>query len=89
MKQKSLPEIFRQERLRRKLTQAQLAKISGVTQARISNFEAGQDILLSTVLNIANALEIFVTALPKAKQAQSPERKRQLTHLLEKYHGED
>lgn len=61
----SLPEriqYLRQER--RKMTQAQLAKLSGVSQSTIAQIESGtKDPSISTLKKIATALDVHIALL--------------------------
>jgi len=61
----TLPErilYFRQER--RKLSQSELAKMSGVSQSTIAQIETGRkDPSISTLLKIAKALDVHMAVL--------------------------
>lgn len=60
------------------LTQSALAAYAGVTQSMLSRFEKGEDMRLSTVKRIAQALDMRVMAVPKNKY----EFVRSLSHQL-------
>src|SRR5687767_2507720 len=50
---------IREWRLRRDLSQAEVARVAGITQASLSNCETGKrDLPLSTLLGVSKALEV-------------------------------
>ena len=50
---------IREWRLRRDLSQAEVARVAGITQASLSNYETGKrDLPLSTLLGVSKALEV-------------------------------
>lgn len=50
---------IREWRLRRELSQAEVARLAGITQASLSNYENGKrDLPLSTLLGVARALNV-------------------------------
>jgi transcriptional regulator with XRE-family HTH domain len=50
---------LREWRLRRELSQAEVARVAGITQASLSNYETGKrDLPLSTFLGVASALNV-------------------------------
>jgi transcriptional regulator with XRE-family HTH domain len=50
---------IREWRLRRELSQADVARVAGITQASLSNYENGKrDLPLSTLLGVTRALEV-------------------------------
>ncbi|MFA7249441.1 MAG: helix-turn-helix transcriptional regulator [Dehalococcoidia bacterium] len=52
---------IREWRLRRELSQAEVARTAGITQASLSNYENGKrDLPLSTLLGVARALNVSV-----------------------------
>jgi len=52
---------MREWRLRREMSQAEVAKRAGITQASLSNYENGKrDMPLSTLLGVAAALNVSV-----------------------------
>lgn len=52
---------LREWRLRRKLSQAEVARVAGITQASLSNYETGKrDLPLSTFLGVVSALDVGV-----------------------------
>ncbi len=52
---------IREWRLRRELSQAEVARLAGITQASLSNYENGKrDLPLSTLLGVAGALNVSV-----------------------------
>lgn len=52
---------IREWRLRRELSQSEVARLAGITQASLSNYENGKrDLPLSTLLGVAQALNVSV-----------------------------
>ena len=52
---------IREWRLRRELSQAEVARLAGITQASLSNYENGKrDLPLTTLLGVARALNVSV-----------------------------
>ena len=52
---------IREWRLRRELSQAEVARLSGITQASLSNYENGKrDLPLTTLLGVSKALNVSV-----------------------------
>ncbi|MSQ30975.1 MAG: XRE family transcriptional regulator [Dehalococcoidia bacterium] len=52
---------LREWRLRRELSQAEVAHLAGITQASLSNYENGKrDLPLTTLLGVAGALNVSV-----------------------------
>ena len=52
---------IREWRLRRELSQARVARLAGITQASLSNYENGKrDLPLTTLLAVARALNVSV-----------------------------
>jgi transcriptional regulator with XRE-family HTH domain len=52
---------LREWRLRRELSQTEVARVAGVTQASLSNYETGKrDMPLSTFLGVVGALDVSV-----------------------------
>ncbi|MCH8199986.1 MAG: helix-turn-helix transcriptional regulator [Chloroflexi bacterium] len=50
---------LREWRLKRALSQAEVARVAGITQASLSNYETGKrDMPLSTFLGVVSALEV-------------------------------
>jgi len=63
------------ERIRRGLTQAELARRTGIAQANLSNIEKGkQDILVSTLLQICLALDLQPSNVLDGRPVGSPGR---------------
>lgn len=57
----SVGQRIREWRLRRELSQAEVARLAGITQASLSNYEHGKrDLPLSTLLGVARALNVSV-----------------------------
>lgn len=55
---------IRQWRLRRELSQAEVARQAGITQASLSNYENGKrDLPLSTLVGVAAALNVSIGEL--------------------------
>lgn len=54
-------ERLREWRLRRELSQTEVARVAGITQASLSNYETGKrDMPLSTFLGVVGALDVSV-----------------------------
>ena len=54
-------ERLREWRLRRALSQTEVARVAGITQASLSNYETGKrDMPLSTFLGVVGALDVSV-----------------------------
>ncbi|MEE8337791.1 MAG: helix-turn-helix transcriptional regulator [Dehalococcoidia bacterium] len=54
-------ERLREWRLRRELSQTEVARVAGITQASLSNYETGKrDMPLSTFLGVVRALDVAV-----------------------------
>jgi len=62
---KKIHEILKQTRKNKKITQADISKITGICQPHISKFEKGEEVNLSTAEQIADALDMSITAIPK------------------------
>ncbi len=55
---------IREWRLRRELSQAEVARRAGITQASLSNYENGKrDLPLSTLIGVAGALNVSIGEL--------------------------
>jgi HTH-type transcriptional regulator, competence development regulator len=55
---------IREWRLRRELSQAEVARHAGITQASLSNYENGKrDLPLSTLVGVASALNVSIGEL--------------------------
>lgn len=72
---RAIGELVRSERLKRKLTQEDLALRVGLTRTSINNIERGrQNIQIDTLYRIAEALYVPVNALlPPLGKRQEPE----------------
>jgi len=57
---------IRAERIKRGLTQAELARSLALRQATVSRFERGGDVRLATLVQLARALEMEVVLVPRA-----------------------
>lgn len=56
---RAIGQRLREWRLKRDLSQAQLARAAGITQASLSNYETGKrDLPLSTFLGVASGLDV-------------------------------
>jgi len=64
--EKRLGGIIRLARLQKRLSQIQLAKQLGMTQATISRAENGLDLRLSTLVDIARALDLEPLLAPRS-----------------------
>jgi transcriptional regulator with XRE-family HTH domain len=79
----------RLERIRKGMSQAELARKTGIAQANISKIESGkQDFLVSTLLQICAALDIrpsllFDTTAPSAQRFSRPHLERIAAAVLD------
>ncbi|MBI2293887.1 MAG: helix-turn-helix transcriptional regulator, partial [Betaproteobacteria bacterium] len=69
MKQ-SLHETLRARRLALGLSQIEVARRSGIQQRQVSLFERGGDITLSTLLKLAQALDVELLPVPREDTAK-------------------
>jgi len=66
---KEVGQRIREWRLRRDLSQAEVARVAGITQASLSNYETGKrDLPLSTFLGVAKALDVGVGDLLQTEE---------------------
>jgi transcriptional regulator with XRE-family HTH domain len=76
-------ETIRARRLALRLSQVEAARRSGIQQRQVSLFERGGDVTLSTLLKLAQALDMEILSVPredtgnvesllKAKRAAAP-----------------
>lgn len=98
MDRTDLISILRITRKTKKYRQQDIARWGGVTQSELSNIENGHvDIRLSTLKQIADALDLKIIAIPKNKlddveAALEPSKEWQeenTSSLLEKYRVSD
>lgn len=61
----SLHEIIRARRRALGLSQAETARRSGIQQRQVSTFERGGDVTLSTLLKLAQALDVELMSIPR------------------------
>jgi len=61
----SLHEAIRARRLALGLAQAEAARRSGIQQRQVSTFERGGDVTLSTLLKLAQALDVELIPVPR------------------------
>jgi transcriptional regulator with XRE-family HTH domain len=66
----SLHETIRARRLALGLSQAEVARRSGIQQRQVSTFERGGDITLSTLLKLAQALDVELIPVPREDTAK-------------------
>lgn len=69
MKQK-IHETMRARRLALGLSQIQAARRSGIQQRQVSVFERGGDVTLSTLLKLAQALDMELLPVPREDTAK-------------------
>jgi transcriptional regulator with XRE-family HTH domain len=95
-----LHENFRARRLALGLSQAEAARRSGIQQRQVSTFERGGDVTISTLMKLAQALDVEIAPIPredtakvesllKAKRGQVPSVSAPLPSLLERYRVKD
>ena len=58
-------ETFRARRLALGLSQVEAARRSGIQQRQVSTFERGGDVTLSTLLKLAQALDVELVPVPR------------------------
>ena len=61
----SLHETIRARRLALGLSQVEAARRSGIQQRQVSLFERGGDVTLSTLLKLAQALDVELMSVPR------------------------
>jgi transcriptional regulator with XRE-family HTH domain len=66
----SLHETIRARRLALGLSQAEAARRSGIQQRQVSLFERGGDVTLSTLLKLAQALDVELMPVPREDTAK-------------------
>ena len=66
----SLHETIRARRLALGLSQAEAARRSGIQQRQVSTFERGGDVTLSTLLKLAQALDVELMPVPREDTAK-------------------
>lgn len=85
--------LIKKERLKKGISQEAMAKLSGLTQPQLSNFEQGRDAYLSSVNQIADALDMRLIVVPKnslnliERTLDAPRKKQE--SLLNKYAVKD
>lgn len=58
-------KALKKERLRQKMTQAELSKLTGISQPQLARIESNTvDIRLSTIMTLARALRMELTLVP-------------------------
>ncbi len=63
-------ETIRARRLGLGLSQAEAARRSGIQQRQVSTFERGGDVTLSTLLKLAQALDVELLPVPRGDAAK-------------------
>ena len=66
----SLHETIRARRLALGLSQIEAARRSGIQQRQVSTFERGGDVTLSTLLKLAQALDVELLPVPREDAAK-------------------
>jgi len=97
MKQK-INETIRARRLALGLSQIEAARRSGIQQRQVSLFERGGDVTLSTLLKLAQALDVELLPVPREdtakvesllKTKRGPAPSASLPSLLDRYQVTD
>jgi transcriptional regulator with XRE-family HTH domain len=65
-----LHETIRARRLALGLSQSEVARRSGIQQRQVSIFERGGDVTLSTLLKLAQALDLELLPIPREVRAK-------------------
>jgi transcriptional regulator with XRE-family HTH domain len=65
-----LHEAIRARRLALGLSQIEAARRSGIQQRQVSTFERGGDVTLSTLLKLAQALDVKLMPVPREETAK-------------------
>ncbi len=65
-----LHETIRARRLALGLSQIEVARRSGIQQRQVSTFERGGDVTLSTLLKLAQALDVELLPVPREDAAK-------------------
>lgn len=91
----TLHEALRARRSELGLSQAEVARRSGIQQRQVSLFERGGDVTLSTLQKLVKALDIVLLPLPREEAAKFENLKAEnkpapsARSLLERYRVED
>jgi transcriptional regulator with XRE-family HTH domain len=96
----SLHEAIRARRLALGLPQVEAARRSGIQQRQVSTFERGGDVTLSTLLKLAQALDVELILVPREdtatvesllrpKRGPAPSGSAPATSLLDRYQVKD
>ena len=94
----SLHETIRVRRLALGLSQIEAARRSGIQQRQVSTFERGGDVTLSTLLKMAQALDVELLPVPRdhaakveslLKAKREPRPSTSSPSLLERYQVKD
>jgi transcriptional regulator with XRE-family HTH domain len=67
---RNINEIVRARRLALGLSQIEVARRSGIQQRQVSTFERGGDVTLSTLLKMAQALDVELLPVPREDTAK-------------------
>jgi len=67
---KKIHETIRARRIALGLSQAEAARRSGIQQRQVSTFERGGDVTLSTLLKLAQALDVELIPVPREDVAK-------------------
>lgn len=92
----NIHQIIRARRLALHMSQVEAARRSGIQQRQVSTFERGGDVTLSTLLKLAQALDVELLPVPredaakvesllKAKHGPTPMASAPVPSLLDRY----
>ena len=70
MKANTISSTMRARRLALGLSQAEVARRSGIQQRQVSLFERGGDVTLTTLLKLAGALDLEMSPIPREYAAK-------------------
>ncbi len=85
-RRREIGQRIRELRLKRDLSQVEVSRVAGITQASLSNYETGKrGIPLSTFLGVAEALDVGVCELldiPELVVVRDPPLRRAIQRLV-------
>lgn len=99
--QRDIRNIIRAHRLSLGISQAEAASRAGIQQRQVSLFERGGDVTLSTLMKLAQALDVELVVVPRKEVARvdalltgdvrpiTPERASPPPSLLDRYQVND